>query len=36
MTSGICDVASKPMTAAAAMAWRLRDAASAACAAPDG
>ena len=36
MTSGICDVASSPRTAAAVIAWRLRAADSAACAAPDG
>lgn len=36
MTSGIWEVASKPMTAAAAMACRLREAASDAWAAPDG
>lgn len=35
MTSGICDVASSPRTAAAVIAWRLRAADSAACAAPD-
>ena len=36
ITSGIWEVASKPITAAAAMACRLREAASAAWAAPDG
>ena len=35
ITSGIWEVASKPITAAAAMACRLREAASAAWAAPD-